>query len=252
MVFAATRSSMYKKETFMDNVFFADLSQANAFFNAPKDKQLSFEEMYRLYMRYRYANCDVYNCKDGNVEFDFDEWERQNKERLAKYKDLLKSLDDATKAKNQKKKKDDTCPPQITADDLEEELDPDEEDLLNRLEDLRAQEEELQKSLMEQEAERAAAQKAFENEMNSLFQMKNEMERNNQSQQKADIYKEAVNVQVKPWQQKIDNVDKKVEALKKDSSKLKDIISKKLEEIKKKIDEMNKPKKKKKKGFLGL
>jgi hypothetical protein len=275
IIFVAIRGSIYKTyEHFINGIFVADARDAVKLFETSKGNQetlipsnqgtLSDEELRRLSIKNKWNDCNIFTCKNKSSLFDYELWLQlqKEKEETRKHNEMLLRNKNNGGTSDDKRSK--QCPPRISFDDWNDDiLNGDELEQLNRVDDLEAQEMELNDRLKELEAQYNESKAQFESDINSMQQMQNDMERSNANQKDQKVYENAVDTYVKPWQKLIENLGKDVEKLQTKvnsydpSIKSITTIPKQLDELKKKLDSLGAPapapapaKKKKKKSVL--
>jgi DNA repair exonuclease SbcCD ATPase subunit len=250
--FVAIRSSIYIKnnERFMNNAFIVQKTLPQSGIVNASD--LTEEEKARLARMNKWKNCNIFTCKNPDSDADYEAWLKAQKNKLSKY------IDDDKKFKKpvQKEKK---CPTRISKDEWNEEiLTEDEIDAEARLEDLQDQEDELNQRIRDLQAQQAEQQREFTMNAAAQQQAMNELENAQKSQKDMKFYETAIDMHVKPWQEAIKQVEKKVTSYEKPIQSITDVIVK-IDELKKKVESIQSigsvapiaaPKKKKKKKGL--
>ncbi len=252
----AIRSSIYKtiNERFIDNAFTVDIvkkqsSQSNSLPSSTKEPELSDEEKARRARMNKWKDCNIFNCKNPDSEADYEAWLKAQKDKLNKYLD-----DDNNKIKPIEKQK--KCPPRISMSEWNEDiLTDDEKEVEARLEDLQDKEDELNQKIKELQERLAEQEREFAMNAATQQQAMNDLENAQRSMKDMKFYENAIDMHVKPWQEAIKKVDKKVTSYEKPIKSIKDLL-KKIDELKKKVESIQSvgaapPKKKKKKGLLG-
>jgi chromosome segregation ATPase len=236
MVFVSIRASMYRSsnEQFIENTYILDNNQQMTRSNTDSielEEQLSEEERQRRAMQNKWKNCNIFTCKNPDTQSDYEAWLKLQKDKLNKY------IKDGSKGKPiiAKEKK---CPPRISRDDWEEDILTDEEnEALDRLDELEGQENELNQRLKDLEQQIAEQQREFESNAMQQQQLINDAGSAQREQKDMKFYEKAVDTEVKPWQNMIKELQKKVNSYESPIKTIKDLL-KKIEELKKKIETM--------------
>lgn len=261
MCFIAIRGSMYFKfrEMFVDNAFIIQKSSTDLLkgmgagaASIANQSELTEEEKARIARMNKWKNCNIFTCKNPDSEADYEAWLKAQKDKLTRY---LDAKDNKNKKPVQKEKK---CPARISQDEWNEDiLTEDEIDAEARLEDLQDQEDELNQRIRELQEQQAEQQREFSMNAATQQQAMNELENAQKSQKDMKFYETAIDMHVKPWQEAIKQVEKKVTSYEKPIQSISDLL-KKIDELKKKVESIQSigsaapapPKKKKKKKGL--
>ena len=255
MSFIAIRGSLYYKhnETFIDNVFVVNTnkSQSQTMTQMSNEDKLTEEEKARRARMNEWKDCNIFTCKNPDVEADYDAWLKSQKDKLNKYLDDKKGI-----GQKEVKKQPPKCPPRISLSEWNEDILTDEEkEAQERLEEIQDQEDELNQRIKELEQQLADQEREFAMNAAAQQQALNDLENAKRAQKDMKFYETAVDMQVKPWQAAIKKVEKKVTSYEKPIKSIKDLL-KKIDELKKKVESISSvgaapPQKKKKKGLLG-
>lgn len=255
MSFIAIRGTIYLKynETFIDNAFVVNTNKSQyQMTQTSNEDELSDEEKTRRARINKWKDCNIFTCKNPDSEADYEAWLKSQKDKLNKY--LVMPYNE--KNKEEKVKQQPKCPPRISLSEWNEDiLTQDEKEAQERLEEIQDQEDELKQRIRELQQRLADQERDFAMNAASQQQALNELENAKKSQKDMKFYETAIDMQVKPWQQAIKKVEKKVNSYDKPIKSIKDLL-KKIDELKKKVESLSSisaapPKKKKKKGLLG-
>jgi chromosome segregation ATPase len=266
MCIIAIRGSINLKfnETFIDNAFTIQqplpealaLAKRTNGISTGNEAQLTEEEKARIARMNKWKDCNIFTCKNPDSEGDYEAWLKAQKDKLTKYLDN----DKKKMSKSSLNKKESRCPSRISQDEWNEDiLTEDEKDAEARLEDLQNQEDELNQRLRDLQAQHAEQQREFT--MNAAMQQQamNDLESAQNSQKDMKFFENAIDMHVKPWQEEIKQVDKKVTSYEKPIKSISDILIK-IDELKEKVESIQSissaapaavatKKKKKKKGL---
>lgn len=250
----AIRSSVHKKvhERFVDNAFTVDVVQKQSpqyqLTSSALDSELTDEEKARRAKMNKWKDCNIFTCKTPDSEADYEAWLKAQKDKLNKY------LNDNTNKQRKTVNKPRKCPPRITASEWNEDiLTDDEKEVEARLEELQDTEDELNQRIKDLRAQLAEQEREFAMNAATQQQAMNDLENAQRSMKDMKFYENAIDMHVKPWQEAIKKVDKKVTSYEKPIKSIKDLL-KKIDELKKKVESIQgvgaAPPKKKKKSLL--
>lgn len=215
----ALRSAMKRhniSERFIDNMFVAALIPSNTSSQdvnqiRSQGDDISSSTNAQAYETWR--KCNIFTCKNKDAQKDYDAWLEVQKQKLAQYKLMQASIKQRLSTSSSKKTTTQpTCPPRISKDDWDEPiLTQDEEEVLNKLDDVEGQIAEAEAKLQELNQTLMGQQAEFESNASSLQQMLNDLEGVNRSQKDMKFYETAIDTQVKPWQSLIQDTKDKVD-----------------------------------------
>lgn len=260
MSFIAIRGSIYltytMTEKFIDNAFVVSTNQLQSQIITQTDNEdkLSEEEKARRSRLNKWKDCNIFTCKNPDSEASYAAWLKSQKDKLDDY--LAMHYGNKNKEQKVKQQQQPKCPPRISLSEWGEDiLTEDEKDAQDRLEEIQDQEDELNQRIRELQQRLADQERDFAMNAASQQQALNELENATRSQKDMKYYETAVDMQVKPWQEAIKKVEKKVNSYDKPIKSITDLL-KKMDELKKKVESLSSigvapPKKKKKKGVLG-
>jgi chromosome segregation ATPase len=249
MSFIAIRGSLYLKynEMFIDNAFVVNTISSQPQIKTNNDVELSDEEKARRSRMNKWKDCNIFTCKNPNSEADYEAWLKSQKDKLNKY------LDKYDKKKNEQNVKKQVCPSRISLSEWNEDiLTEDEKEAQERLEEIQDQEDELNQRIKQLQQQLADQERDFAMNAAAQQQALNELENAKKSQKDMKFYETAVNMHVRPWQEAIKKVEKKVTSYEKPIKSIKDLL-KKIDELRKKVESISSvgaaPPKKKKRGL---
>lgn len=229
----AVRSSikgrqMTIQENFIDNVFVASLKPAVKFFEKGGDNVGESSTA-----KDTWKKCNIFTCKNKDAQNDYDKWLEVQREKLAEFKQEREKIVKKIKKEHTKKAE---CPPRISQEELNEPVLTEEEtEVLDRLDEVEGQIAEAEQRLQQVNQEIKDQQNEFALNMADMQQMMNDVRSSSKEQKDMNFYETAIEVQVKPWQNMIEDTKKKVEAYDKT---FKDIASK-IDGLSKKVDSIS-------------
>lgn len=238
MVLVAMIGSVRINESFLDNAFVVEM---NPILKVNEDSKESGGDS----PMDMWKKCNIFTCKNKDAVNDYDKWLEMQRQKLADYKETRDKLV-AKMPQRSSSRTTQECPPRIDMDDWNEPvLTEEEEETLDKLDEVEGQIAEAEARLQEVNKELADQQAEFAANAASMQQMMNDMENSARNQKDMKFYENAVDMQVKPWQKLIEETKGKVEAY----DKVFKEISKQLQDL---TDRVNLipvpiPKKKKKK-----
>lgn len=240
-------------EKFVDNAFTVDIIKKSLQESGPgrnttfPTDELSDEEKARRVRMSKWKDCNIFTCKNPDSDADYEAWLKAQKNKLKMY-----FSDDKKNVKPPHKEK--KCPSRISLDEWNEDiLTEDEMDAETRLEDLQDQEDELNQRIKDLQTQLADQQLEFSMNAATQQQAMSDLENAQRSQKDMKFYETAIDMQVKPWQEAIKQVEKKVTSYEKPIKSITDLL-KKIDELKKKVESIQSvgaaaPAKKKKKSI---
>ncbi len=238
MALVALMGSVRVREDFLDNAFVVEM---NPILKVTEDSQPSGGDS----PMDTWKKCNIFTCKNKDAVNDYDKWLEMQRQKLADYKQTRDKLAAKMPLRSSSHKTQE-CPPRISMDDWEEPvLTEEEEETLNKLDEVEGQIAEAEARLQEVNKEIADQQAEFASNAASMQQMMNDMENSAKNQKDMKFYENAVDMQVKPWQKLIEETKGKVEAY----DKVFKEISKQLQDLTDRVNliPVPVPKKKKKK-----